>query len=85
MITLLELLKITNTPNFFYKLFSDLEYELDELGWRGDEKTLINDMLFNHFGVTIEDERQLESLVSIILDKDKFKAAIETFKLFKAQ
>ena len=39
----------------FEALFSDLDYELHDMGWAGNETDLVNDMLFNHFGMTLED------------------------------
>jgi hypothetical protein len=55
--------------DFFISIFSDLEYELNEMGWSADPETLINDLLFNHFGLTIEDDRQLSQLTQTILNK----------------
>ena len=60
----------------FLALFSDLDYELDELGWRGNETDLVNDMLFNHFGITLEDEKQLQMMTEVIMDKGKFHASV---------
>ena len=60
----------------FLSLFADLEFELNELGWRGDETTLVNDMLFNHFGFSIEDEDQLKNITDAILDSKKFKLTV---------
>jgi len=77
MIYLMQILKMLNKEQRkqFVELFSDLEYELDELGWRGDETTLVNDMLFNHFGFSIEDEKQLERFTEAVLDKKKIESA----------
>jgi flagellar biosynthesis GTPase FlhF len=74
---LMQILQMLNKEQRkqFVELFSDLEYELDELGWRGDETTLVNDMLFNHFGLSIEDERQLERFTEAVLDKKKIESA----------
>ena len=75
MIYLLQILKRLNKQQRqqFLALFSDLDYELDELGWRGNETDLVNDMLFNHFGMTIEDSKQLEILTEAILKKDNLQ------------
>ena len=59
----------------FVALFSDLDYELNDMGWKGDETTLINDMLFNHFGLSIEDDSQLQRLTDSILKKGSLEAA----------
>lgn len=69
MLYLLQLYKMVQDKDFFISIFSDLEYELEELGWSVDPETLINDLLFNHFGLTIEDDRQLAKLTQTILNK----------------
>lgn len=80
MMVLMQLLKMLNKTQRkqFLSLFSDLDYELDELGWRGNETDLVNDMLFNHFGLTIEDEGQLQRLTEVILKPESLKAAVNT-------
>lgn len=77
MIILMQLLKMLNKTQRkeFVALFSDLEYELDELGYRGSETDLVNDMLFNHFGLSLEDEGQLQRLTDAILKKGSLQAA----------
>jgi len=77
MIYLMQILKMLDKAQRkqFVALFSDLDYELDELGWRGDETTLVNDMLFNHFGMTIEDSGQLKMLTDSILKKGSLQSA----------
>ena len=60
----------------FLSLFADLDFELNELGWKGDETTLVNDMLFNHFGFSIQDEDQLKNITDAILDSKKFKLTV---------
>ena len=80
MIYLIQLLKMLDRKQRqeFLTLFSDLDYELDELGWRGNETDLVNDMLFNHFGLSMEDETQLKMLTDVILDKSKLHATVYT-------
>ena len=80
MIYLIQLLKMLDRKQrqHFLALFSDLDYELDELGWRGNETDLVNDMLFNHFGLSIEDKTQLKMFTDVILDKSKFHATVYT-------
>jgi hypothetical protein len=77
MIYLMQILKMLDKAQRkqFVALFSDLDYELDELGWRGNETDLINDMLFNHFGLSIEDDSQLQRLTDSILKKGNLAAA----------
>lgn len=64
----------------FGKLFSDLDYELDEMGWRGNETDLVNDMLFNHFGFSIDDEAQLQKITETILNKEKLRLTLSAAK-----
>lgn len=83
MIYLLQILRMLNETQRkdFLALFSDLDYELDELGWRGNETDLVNDMLFNHFGLSIEDETQLQRLTEVILKPESIKAAVNTVNM----
>lgn len=77
-IYLLQILKRLNKKQRqqFLALFSDLDYELDELGWRGNETDLVNDMLFNHFGMELEDKNQLQMLTDAILKPNVLKSAM---------
>ena len=77
MLYLIQLLKMLNKKQQkqFVELFSDLDYELDELGWKGNETDLINDMLINHFGMSIADADQLQMLTNSILKKGSLQAA----------
>jgi hypothetical protein len=81
MIYLLQILKRLNKKQRqeFVALFSDLDYELDELGWRGNETDLVNDMLFNHFGMELEDKNQLQMLTDAILKPNVLKSAMAMF------
>lgn len=81
MIYLIQVLKMLNKTQRqqFLTLFSDLDYELDELGWRGNETDLVNDMLFNHFGLSIEDETQLKRLTEVILKPESLRSAVAMF------
>ncbi len=83
MIYLLQILKMLNKKQQkeFVALFSDLDYELNDLGWKGDETTLINDMLFNHFGLSIEDDFQLQMLTDCILKPNMLKVAATTVNI----
>jgi hypothetical protein len=78
MIYLLQILKRLNKQQRqeFLAMFSDLDYELDELGWRGNETDLVNDMLFNHFGMELEDKNQLQMLTDAILKPNVLKSAM---------
>lgn len=83
MIHLMQLLKMLNKTQRqqFLELFSDLDYELDELEWRGNEADLINGMLFNHFGFSIEDESQLNRIAEVILKPESLKAAVNVVNM----
>lgn len=81
MIYLLQILRRLNKQQRqqFLAMFSDLDYELDELGWRGNETDLVNDMLFNHFGMELEDKNQLQMLTDAILKPNVLKSAMAMF------
>ena len=82
MIYLIQILKLLSNhqKNQFLELFSDLDYEINELGYKGEESQLVNDMLFNHFGFTIDDEQQLRMITKVILKPDLLKSAINVSK-----
>lgn len=69
MIYLIQILKRLNTSErmLFIELFNDLSYELDELGYKDFPEELIDDMLFNHFGIEMTSESQLELLSACIV------------------
>lgn len=69
MMYLISLYRMVEDKELFISLFSDLDYELNEMGWSEDPNTLINDMLFNHFGLTMESDKQLEMLTQCIINK----------------
>lgn len=69
MIYLLQLYKRIQNKALFIEVFSDLDYELYEMGWIDDAETLINDLLLDLFDLTIEDDRQLSQLTQTILNK----------------
>jgi hypothetical protein len=74
MLLLLQLLKTLTTKQraLFFELFSDLNYEINDLGYKGHESDLINDMLFNHLLISLEDNMQLQRITECILDKRRF-------------
>ena len=83
MVYLLQILRMLNKKQQkeFVALFSDLDYELDELGWRGNETDLVNDLLFNHFGLSMEVETQLKMLTDCILKPNMLKTAATTVNI----
>jgi hypothetical protein len=64
----------TKDHTLFFILFKNLNETAEELGYTGVESELVNDMLFNHFLITIVDSNQLESLTATILDARKFNS-----------
>ena len=84
MIHFIQLYKLVDDKKLFLSLFNDLSYEIDELGYEGFEGELINDLLFTHFGIEIECERQLERVTMFMLNhQGELDKRIESFKLFK--
>lgn len=85
MIYLMQLLKMLNKDDqkLFVALFSDFKNESIEMGYNGNELELFNEMLMNHLGMEIEDNRQLKSIVKILLDDRKFKAIINTIDIMR--
>lgn len=85
MIHLLQILNMLNKKQFelFEKLFSDLDYELNEMGWSGHESELINDLLSSHFEIELSDQRQLESITQVIINKSKFESTMRYHRITK--
>jgi hypothetical protein len=69
LLQLYRLFKDKKDREYFIKIFSDLEFELDELGYRECPEDLIQDLLINHFGIEVESDRQLKKLTETILKK----------------
>jgi hypothetical protein len=69
MIHLLQIFRMLNKldQNQFVAFFNDLSYEIEELGYKGHEAQLINEMLFSHFGFEVECDNQLNRLTESIL------------------
>ena len=53
MLHLLQVYKLVQNKQLFIDVFSDLDYELNEMGWSADPETLISDLLFDHFDLEI--------------------------------
>ena len=52
----------------FVALFNDLSFEVEEMGWKGQEDDMINDMLINHFGLELVDDWQLGEATKFIMN-----------------
>ena len=81
MLHLLQIYKMIEDKKLFINLFNDLSYEIEEMGYTHleDQMELINEMLDNHFGLFMEDDRQLKMLTQAIL---KRQGKLEVLKMF---
>lgn len=77
MMYLLQIYKMVEDKKLFIQIFSDLDYELNEMGWSEDPEGLVNDLLSNHFGFSVDDEKQLSMLTSAILKKQNDLSFLE--------
>ena len=71
MLHLIQLYKIVQDKKLFISLFNDLSYEIEEMGYiyLDDQMELINEMLDSHFGIYLEDCKQLKKLTETIISK----------------
>ena len=69
MLHLMQLFRLIENKKLFIELFNDLSFELDELGYRDFPSDLVNEMLDNHFGIFMEDDKQLQRVTDCILSK----------------
>ena len=69
MIYLVQLVKMWNKKEreLFIALMEDLSFEIDEMGYEGQESELINEMMFNHLGIEMECNNQLNMFTDLIL------------------
>jgi len=69
MIYVIQILKMLNEEQFklFTIIFNDLSHEIETLGYDGMEDELMSDLLFNHFGLTMESRDQLKMFTEYIL------------------
>ena len=81
MLHLMQLLNMIDDKKLFKQVFNDLDFELNEMGWNENPTELINDLLDNHFGLYIEDKRQLAEITKTILNTEKLNRAINTSQL----
>ena len=74
MIHLIQIMKILNKEQrqLFVDLFNDLSFEIEEQGYLGLETDLVSDILFNHFGLEIECNDQLNMFTDCII-KHQYK------------
>lgn len=69
MLRLIQVYKQVEDKEFFINIFNDLEFELDELGYRDFPEDLMEDLLFNHFGLSFECSKQLAGFTQDVLKK----------------
>ena len=71
MIYMMQILRLLNKREreTLVAAFSDLSFEIEELGYEGLEDELISDMLFNHFGIEMQEPKQLRWLTDWVLEK----------------
>ena len=81
MIYLMSILNKVSNINDFQAVFSDLDFELNELGYSNNPTELIDDLLIKHFDIEMTDQKQLNQLTKTILNKNSFNAAINVAKL----
>lgn len=69
MIHFYQILNMIDDKQYFIDLFNDLSFELEDMGWKADPCTLINDLLDNHFGIAFECDKQLKRFTDYVLSK----------------
>jgi len=69
MIYMIQILKMLNNRErkIFVKIFNDLSYEIEEMGYECFEEELVSDLLMNHLGLEIEDNSQLRMFTEYVL------------------
>lgn len=79
MIYLIQLYNLVGQRKLFIQIFSGLKEEAKELGYEGFETELVNEMLYNHFGLELESDKQLEMLTDAMLKRDDL-SFLEAFR-----
>jgi len=61
----------------FIGLLDDLSHEIEEMGYKGYEVDLIEDIMFNHFGIEFECTNQLNMFAECIMKhQNKLESAV---------
>lgn len=82
MLHFIQIYKLVLDKELFINLLDDLSYEIEELGYKGSEADLVHGILDNHFGIFLEDERQLERVTEHILKyQGKMRKHCETLEV----
>ena len=66
---LLQVIGMINDKQLFVDVFNDLSFELDEMGYDSCPEVLVNDLLENHFNLSLSCNDQLKAITEIILEK----------------
>lgn len=87
MIHLLQLLNRIDDLNLFESLFADLNQELKELELVADSDVVdyVNSIIEAHFGLVVENLRQLHSIVNVLRQPTKLKAALGVVRMGRWQ
>jgi spore coat polysaccharide biosynthesis predicted glycosyltransferase SpsG len=75
---ILNMIEGKEERDYFVALFSDLSFEIEEMGYEGMEEDLVESLLFDHFGLEMMDENQLAMLTKYILEKQKDPTSLKS-------
>ena len=90
MLFLIQILHMLNKEqiNHFEDMFSDLTFELEDMGYKDCPEQLVNQLLSDHFDMDFDTTDktanwQLEELTKTVLDITKLKPALTTVRAQK--
>lgn len=88
MIYFVQLLRVLKPDNrkLLISMLDDIQWEVEELGYKGMETELVEDLLLSHFGLELECPDQLDMLTRWILNNQgelqkRSKYIIELFNV----
>jgi len=67
MIVFLKIFNKIKNKKLFLSVFNDISFDIKSLGYVGDETSFVNSILESHFGLRIEDDKQLILMTNYIL------------------
>jgi hypothetical protein len=68
MLNLIQLYNRVDDKDLFIKLFSDFNQDCIEFGYEDDKSELFNEMLYNHFGLELVNDNQLNRVVNSLVN-----------------
>lgn len=68
MIYFIQLLRVVKNKKLLIAMLDDIQWEIDELGYKGMETELVNELLLNHFNLEVECPNQLKMFTKWILE-----------------